>query len=526
MNQSASSANTKHGRRAVAIASAILCGFLLVLPSCGIPDRREPLPGPDLPEKFDVRKASATSDLPDVFEASSTDNTSQVHIEEFYSDPLLVGLMHQAVVGNQELRVQAEEVQIASNEILSRTGAYLPFLFFGAGAGIDKPSLYTRAGAVDSTLNILPGVPIPTPLPDFILGPTFLWTPDIWRQLHNARDAAAMRYFATAEGRSFSMTQLLAEIAENYYELMALDNRLEILDQTIALMEQSLEVAKALKEAARGTELGVLRFQAEVQRNQSEKLIVKQQIIETENRINFLVGRFPQPVERSNGDFIDLNLHALGVGIPPQLLQNRPDIRQAERQIAAAGLDVKVARKRFYPQGTITSGVGYEAFNPRYLFITPEALIANVVGNLVTPLINKKALQADFMTADARQLQALYNYQRVVINAFTEVVNRMSKVENYRESIEIKKRQLEALEGSVDTASKLFQNARAEYMDVLFAQRDLRDARTVLVETKQQQLAAVVNTYQALGGGAYLSPVPPPTTQKVHDFKFPGHVKH
>ncbi|WP_165073954.1 TolC family protein [Paludisphaera rhizosphaerae] len=526
MNQSASSATTKHERRAGAIASAILCGFLLVLPSCGIPDRREPMPGPDLPEKFDVRKANATSDLPDVFEASSGDNSAQVQIEEFYGDPLLTGLMHQAVLGNQEMRVLAEEVQIASNEIFSRSGTYLPFLFLGGGAGTDKPSLYTRAGAVDSTLNILPGVPIPTPLPDFVMGPTFFWTPDIWRQLHNARDAAAMRYFATAEGRSFSMSQLLAEIADNYYELMALDNRLEILDQTIALMEQSLEVAKALKEAARGTELGVLRFLAEVQKNQSEKLIVKQQIIETENRINFLVGRFPQPVERSTADFIDLSLHTLGVGIPSQLLQNRPDIRQAERQIAATGLDVKVARKAFLPVLTVTAGVGYEAFNPRYILVTPEALIANVVGNMIGPLVNKRAIQADFMNADARQLQALYNYQRVVINAFTEIVNRLSKVENYRESIEIKKHQLEALEGSVETASKLFQNARAEYMDVLFAQRDLRDARTVLVETKQQQLSAVVNTYQALGGGAYLSPVPPPSTQKVHDFAFPGHVKH
>lgn len=107
------------------------------------------------------------------------------------------------------------------------------------------------------------------------------------------------------------------------------------------------------------------------------------------------------------------------------------------------------------------------------------------------------------MDANARQLQAIYNYQRVVLNAFTEVINRVSKVENCRKSIEIKKQQLASLEAAVDSATQLFQAARpgVDYMDVLFAQRDLLDARLVLIDTKQQQLAAVVNTYQALGGG-------------------------
>ncbi len=201
------------------------------------------------------------------------------------------------------------------------------------------------------------------------------------------------------------MTTLVAEIAENFYRLMALDKRLENLDQIIELQERSLEIAKARKEAARSTELGVLRFQAEVQRNQSEKLIINQEIIEGENRINFLVNRYPQRVERDSAGFYDLNIHPLSVGVPSQLLQNRPDIRQAERELAAAGLDVKVARVNFFPQLVITGGVGLQSFILNHLF-EPDAVIGDIAGGLVGPLINKRAIRAQYLTANARQLQS------------------------------------------------------------------------------------------------------------------------
>jgi outer membrane protein TolC len=182
------------------------------------------------------------------------------------------------------------------------------------------------------------------------------------------------------------------------------------------------------------------------------------------------------------------------------LLQNRPDIRQAERELAAAGLDVRVARAQFYPRLTINAGVGYEAFNPKYLF-NPGAFAATVAGDLVAPLVNKSAIRAEYLSANARQLQAVYDYQRTVLNAFTEVVNRVNRVANFSKSVEIRKQQLKSLEASVQVADQLFQGARVEYIEVLFAQRDLRDARMGLIDTKREQLAAIVNAYQALGGG-------------------------
>lgn len=223
-------------------------------------------------------------------------------------------------------------------------------------------------------------------------------------------------------------------------------------------------------------------------------------IVEVENRINFLAGRYPQRVERESVDYLDLNLHALSVGVPAQLLRNRADIRQAERELAAAGLDVKVARARFYPSLDLTAGVGLEAFNTKYLFSTPESLIYNVAGDLVAPLINKAAIKADYRSANAMQLQSLYDYQRTVLNAYIEVVNRVAKVQNYSKTIEIKRQQLESLQAAVESATNLFQSARAEYVEVLLAQRDLMEAKMNLIQTKQQQLSAIINAYQALGG--------------------------
>lgn len=495
MNLSVRSSNATG--KVYTVAAVIVCGILAVLPGCKIPSLRHP---------------EAARELPDAFnDTISSENSATLTIDEFFQDPVLTGLIIQGLAGNQELKILAEEIQIANNEVLKRRGMYLPFVTLGAGAGLRRPSDLTLDGAALRSDEYQPGRLLPNPLPNFMTAANVSWQIDIWRQLRNSRDAAALRVLGTTEGRTYIVTRLVAEIAENYYTLMALDKRMENLNTNIGLMEKSLEMARAKKEAARGTELAVQRFLAEVRKNYSEKLIISQDIIEAENRINFLVGRFPQPVERKSDDFFDLKLHALSAGVPSELLLNRPDIRQAEYELQASGLDIKVARANFYPKLILSAGVGWEAFNPQYLFMTPQSLIYNVAGDLVAPLVNKKAIQAEYMTANARQLQALYNYQRVVLNAFTEVINRITKVENYSKSIEIKKLQLESLEESVENATDLFLNARAEYIDVLFAQRDLRDARMVYIDTKNEQLSAIVNTYQALGGGQvaleYLDPM-------------------
>jgi len=494
--------------------------MFLSLPACNIPKFRPANVGLGLPENY--RKSSypayaaplsavlgglSIANLPE--EQNSLDNSALLRVEEFYNDPTLSHLVCQAVATNRELKILEEEIQIARAEILSRRGAFLPLAGFRAGAGWDRNSAFTPLGAAEKQLEYLPGRNFPATPGDFLFGLNYFIPIDIWRELRNARDAAIQRYNAAIERRNSFVTRMVADIAENYYGLMALDQRLSILNFIIEFQQQSLETAQRNFEAGRDSDLPVQRFLAEVRKNQSERLIVRQEIIETENRINFLAGRLPQPVERNAAGFFDLNIHALSVGVPAQLLQNRPDIRQAERELAAAGLDVKVARAHFFPRIDITGGVGYQAFNPKYLF-NPEALIFNTAGELAVPVLNRAAIRAEYLMANARQLESVYNYQRVILNAVVEVINRLSMVENYSRSLDLKRQQLTALEAAIDNATRLWKaGGRTTYLDVLIAVRDLLDARTVFINTKRQQLSAIVNTYQALGGG-YMMTCPPP----------------
>ena len=430
-------------------------------------------------------------------------NSAQLPHSAFYEDPFLIALIQETMAGNQELKILSEEIRIACNEAYARSGEYRPFVTLGAGVGYEKVGENTRAGAVEQNLPVSEGRAFPDPVGDFLVAGNISWEIDIWKRLRNSQRAAAMQYLGTQEGRNFIVTQMVARVAQNYYDLLALDNRLKILQKTIEIQKASLKVAEGKKKAGRGTELAVQRFVAEVQKNRSEQAIIQQEIVEAENRINLLAGRYPQPVERINCDFIELNLNVLSAGVPSELLQNRADIRQAERNIQAAGLNLEVARARFYPNLSLTSGLGWNAFRSGFLFRTPENLIYSLAGELVGPLINKRAIQASYRTANAEQLQAIYEYQQTVLEANIEVVNELTKVENFRRSIKLKKKQVDALQKSVDVATRLFKNARADYVDVLLSQRELMEAREILIETKGEQLDAVVNAYQALGGGQF-----------------------
>jgi NodT family efflux transporter outer membrane factor (OMF) lipoprotein len=324
---------------------------------------------------------------------------------------------------------------------------------------------------------------------------------DIWKKLRTAKKAAITRYLSSVEGKNFVLTNLIAEVANSYYELLALDNQLAIVKQNIDLQKNALDIIKVQKEAARVTELAVQKFQAEVLKSQSLEFEILQQIKEVENKINFLLGRYPQTITRNTGNLLNLLPAAVNSGIPSQLLANRPDIKQAELELVASKLDVKVARAEFYPSFGISAGVGFQAFKPSYLFRLPESLLYSLAGDIAGPLINRNAIKAEFFNANARQVQAMYNYERTILNAYIEVSTQLSNISNLEKSYDLKSKQVDALTRSIDISNDLFKSARADYLEVLMTQRDALESKLELIETKKDQLNAVVNVYRGLGGG-------------------------
>lgn len=460
--------------------------FALLLNAC-VPTRQTKIESSAVPESFGT--------------PADTANMANANWRAFFSDPNLIALIDTALQNNQELSMVLQELEISKNEVLARKGEYQPFVNLGAAAGVEKTARYTPLGANEATTEIEPGTEMPDPVPDFMVGAFANWELDIWNKLHNAKKAAAMRYLSTEAGKNFMVTQLIAEIADTYYELLALDNQLDILKKNIATQTNALEIVKLQKQSARVTELAVRRFEAQVLHTQSLQYAVQQQIVETENRLNFLVGRFPQPVARSFSVFDSLQVTDWAAGIPAQLLANRPDIVQAEMALEAAKLDVKVARARFYPSLGIRAGVGLQAFNPTYLLKTPESMLYSLAGDITGPLINRKAIKADYYNANARQIQAVYAYEQTILKAYIEVYNQVNNLSNLQQSYMLRQQQVAALTASIEISSNLFKSARADYMEVLLTQRDALESKFELIETKKQQLNAKVNLYKALGGG-------------------------
>ncbi|MCB9634774.1 MAG: efflux transporter outer membrane subunit [Sandaracinus sp.] len=445
-----------------------------------------------------VTPREANTETPATFGGENVEDdapsSAEVDWHSLFADPHLVALVDEALEHNQELNIAVQEMIIANAEVMARRGEIFPSLSAGAHAGVERVGLHTSQGQSDETSNVRRDLPV------FQLGLYASWEVDIWGRLRNSAKAATLRYFASAEGRNFVITQIVSEIARLYYELLALDRQLAILDDNIQLQRDSLEMMRLQLQAARVTMLAVTRFEAQLRSFESRRFDIAQRVVETENQINFLVGRFPQPVARSDADFFSIEPPVLSAGVPASLLENRPDVRQAELQLAASQLDVRAARARFYPSLSIEAGGGVQSFNIAKLF-SPASLFYGVLGGLTAPLLNRSGITAEYFARNSEQQAAVLKYERAILSAFVDVNSGLNRVRNLGQAYEIRVQQVQRLEESVDLSTQLFNAARADYLEVLTTRRDYLEAQMELVETKQRQLAATVTLYQALGGG-------------------------
>ena len=470
----------------------------LLVQACAIPTIETRNPKLDLPEQFNAKVSQM-----DTQAGQGINQSTQANIQwrEWFNDPTLSALVETAVKNNQEVSILIQRINMASNEVYAREGEYLPRLSAGGAAETEKVGEYTREGAVEEQLNIKEDKEFPDPLANLKLGLNASWEIDVWHKLRDASKVASLEYLASVESKNFFVTQLVSEVARTYYELLALDNKLENLDSTISLQRNVIHTINALKEYGRASSLPVARFNAEVKKNESERYLIEQEILEKENTLNLLLGRTPQPIQRDSNVLLSAELKSPQVGVPSALLDNRPDIKQAALTLQAAELNIDVAKANFYPSFELKAGLGLSAFDSRYLFNVPESLAYSLSGDVFAPLINRRAIEAVYQNASAEQIEAAYEYELTVLTAVAEVTNSLSKLDNLEKSAEARRHQIASLEQSIDIANRLFSSAHGEYLEVLLAQREALEARSEFIETRQQQMAALVDLYQALGGG-------------------------
>jgi len=433
--------------------------------------------------------------------SKDTINSADINWKDFFNDKKLAAIIDTAIINNPDVAITLQEIEIARNRVRARNSELYPNVTAGGAVGIEKVGRYTSQGAGDASAEITPGKIVPEHLPDLYLGLRTSWEVDIWGKLRSAKKAAFAKYLGSIEGKNFVVTNLVAEVANTYYELVALDNQLEIIRESIQLQKNQLEIVKVQKQAAVVTELAVKQFEAQLYNAQGAENEILQKIAESENKLNFLLGRYPQKFDRDTTALLAQVPNLVKEGIPSQLLKNRPDIKQAELELLAAKWDVKTAQMEFYPSLNISAALGLQAFKPNYLFRMPESIAYSLLGDLAGPIINRQAIIAEFKTASAYQVEAMYEYQKAILNGYVEVSNELSNINNLGNIYSFKLKEVETLTKSVDISNDLFKSARANYLEVLTAQRDALASKLELIDIKKQQFNAVTGIYKALGGG-------------------------
>lgn len=471
------------------IYSLFVC-VLLLPAACTVPKKTMEQNQQALPPTFTGGRDTATA--------------ADLAVSRFFSDTNLVRLIDMAMHDNPDINIALKRVLAARANIRYAKSALWPQLSIAASGGVEKYGDYTMNGVGNFDTNLSDNISkdqhIPKPTTDVFLGLRSSWEIDVWGKLKQRKKAAFAHYLAAAKGRQWVTTQLVATVADLYYELQAQDDNLAIVRRNVELQEKAYEMVQAQKEGGRATELAVQQFKAQLLHTKSFEFEIRQKIRDVETQINALLGRFPQPVTRSASILAQTLPPQLQEGVPSALLTRRSDIQQAEWELKASKANVEAARKAFLPSLTITPYGGVDAFTLQLLF-KPGSVVYGVLGGLTAPIINRGQLKAEYQVANAQQAEALYLYQKNILQAVSEVYTSLQAVDNYKHLYELKENEAKALANAVTNANDLYATGAANYLEVITVQKGLLDAELEEINSKKTLLSATVGLYRSLGGG-------------------------
>ena len=449
---------------------------------------------------------SIIANLPKKFNDSIVSNsTTNVKWRDYYFDPYLIKLIDTALKNNFDLKIALQKIEIYKASLKTNKGIRLPEVGVNLAVGQRKFGDYTMDGVgnydTQFSTNINEKQHIPNPLPDYNVGFQASWEIDLWGKLKNKKKSAASKFIASQYGKDLIVTNLIADIATAYFELIAYDEEIQILNDNIELQKNAIELVLAQKEAGKANELAIELMTAQLLNSKAIKAEVEQLSIETLSNINFLCGTYPTKLNRDTNYLAQNINNKIAIGVPSDLINNRADIKQADFELNAANADVMSAKAAFFPSLNINALIGLQSFNALLLTEMPASLAYNTLGGLTAPLLNRRKLKGELMAAEAEQKQAYINYERNIVNAFKEVYVAVNNIKYSKVMYELKKEEVTLLKNSITTSSELFRAGRANYLEIITSQKNSLHSQIELINFYKRQNIALINLYKVLGGG-------------------------
>lgn len=411
---------------------------------------------------------------------ADTTSIASLSWRELFTDPDLVNLIETGLKQNTDLQTARLKVEEAGATLSASKLAFLPSVSL-----TPEGSLSSFDGA--------------KPTKTYSLGASAEWEIDAFGSLRNAKKGSHAAYMASMAYEQAVQTQLVATIADSYYSLVASDKKLAITRETVEAWRENVRTMKALKRAGEQDETAVAQSEASLLEAEASVLALEKQIHELENTLSTLVGMVPQGIKR--GSLEEMNLpEKLSTGVPAQLLSRRPDVRQAEWNLAEAFYATNKARSAFYPSITLSGSAGWTNSSGSGI-VNPGKWLLSAVGSLVQPIFNRGQNTANLKIAKAQQEEAVLAFSQQLLDAGAEVNNALVQWQTARASAELDKRRTEALQTAVENTRKLMQHGTTNYLEVLTAQQTLLQAQLTEVTDKYDEIQGVINLYHALGGG-------------------------
>lgn len=420
---------------------------------------------------------------------AAANSLSLMNWQSLFTDPMLQQHINTGINHNLDMQIALQNIEAARATLKQRKAAFGPSVNLGADWTHQELSKNSQFGRV---------------LPDrsvdqYQLAANLSWEADIWGRIRSDKRAAQAQLERNVSIRQAIQTQIVAGIASTYFQLMALDAQLEVVEKTLENRVQSIEVIQALKESGYTNEVGVKQTEAQYYQTQIIAGDIRTQIVLLENSLSILMGQNPQSVARSR--FENQSVQAdLQTGIPAELLQNRPDVRAAELQLISAFEFTNVARSQFYPTLRLTGSGGFQSVDINQWF-SANALFANVVTGLTQPLFNQRNIRSNYERAQANQQIASIQFKQSLLEASREVSDAIQQYDNESKKLDIRAKQLDALRKAADFSDELLTYGMVNYLEVLTAKDQALNTELSTIDNAYRKYDALISLYRALGGG-------------------------